>query len=271
MNWLDVESLAQQTVELGWEEGKRRLPRRVTTAIRRAAEAAPLPTPTAPELATVQRGNRIRVGLWGILGAAVFGRGLYVQAKVGVWIAFVLVGVLVIVLGYVAWSKWKSDPQNLYAKRERRRLRKAAAIQVRSRAAQIKRATIPVTSVPPASGLMTPRDAEHLAAQIMTNLGAKNVRVTQATRDGGLDVEADGFVAEVKHYADAVPAAPVHRIFGVAQSRGARALFFTLTGYRPEAVAFAENAGVALFTYDPTTGAVAGHSSTARAALQDGL
>lgn len=270
MNWLDVDALAQRAVELGWD-GKRRLPRRVNTAIRSAAEAAPLPAPTAPELTAAQRANRIRVGLWGVLGAAFFGRGLYVQANVGVWIAFVLVGVLVIVLGYVAWSKWNSDPRDLYTKRARRRLRKAAARQVRSRAAQVKRATIPVTSVPPATGFMTPRDAEHLAAQIMANLGAMNVRVTQATRDGGLDVEADGFVAEVKHYADAVPAAPVHRIFGVAQSRGARALFFTLTGYRPEAVAFAETAGVALFTYDPSTGAVAGHSSTARAALRDGL
>lgn len=269
MNWIDVDALAEQAVKLGWD-GKSRLPRRIRVAIKSAAHAAPLPRPTAQELAAAQSSNRFRIALWVLGGLAVFGQMLYLMFTEGVDEAsLVVTGVLSLPLVALlprAFIGWNADPNDVYITRHRAKMRAEGRQHVRAAAAEIRRSVIPL-----ASTFMTPRDAEHLAARIMTNLGAKNVRVTPATRDGGLDVVADGFVAEVKHHADKVAAAPVHRIFGVAQARGARALFFTMTGYRPEAITFAETAGVALFTYDPATGAVAGHSSAARSALREGL
>lgn len=81
---------------------------------------------------------------------------------------------------------------------------------------------------------------------------------------------ADGWVAEVKHYSAPVSADKLHRILGVAQPRRSQAMFFTLTGYRAEALRFGEDTGMLLFTYIPSTGGLAAHSSAAQLALEDG-
>ena len=48
-------------------------------------------------------------------------------------------------------------------------------------------------------------------------------------------------------------------------------MFFSLTGYRQEALTFGENTGMLLFSYIPSEGSIAAHSSAAEAALRDGL
>lgn len=117
----------------------------------------------------------------------------------------------------------------------------------------------------------SPRQAEFLARDWMAYLGASGARVSPATRDGGADVIAEHFVAEVKHRA--VPSSPdlVRQIFGVAASERKSALFFSLNGYSPAAVEFADKAGVSLFEYDPPKGTISAKSAAARAVLKGGL
>lgn len=117
----------------------------------------------------------------------------------------------------------------------------------------------------------SPRQAEYLARDWMAYLGASGARVSPATRDGGADVIAEHFVAEVKHRA--VPSSPdlVRQIFGVATAEHKRALFFSLNGYSNAAVEFADKANVALFEYDPKGGTIAAKSAVARSALKTGL
>lgn len=117
----------------------------------------------------------------------------------------------------------------------------------------------------------TPRQAEYLARDWMAWLGATGAEVSQATRDGGVDVIADKFVAEVKHRA--IPSSPdlVRQIFGVATVEQKKALFFSLNGYTADAVQFADRAGVALFVYHPSKGTLTAKSRAARVAIKDGL
>ncbi|MBP2216053.1 restriction endonuclease [Arthrobacter sp. CAN_C5] len=117
----------------------------------------------------------------------------------------------------------------------------------------------------------TPRQAEYLARDWMAFLGATGAKASQATRDGGIDVVADRFVAEVKHRA--VPSSPdlIRQIFGAATAEQKAALFFSLGGYTSEAVAFANKTGVALFAYSPEGGTISAKSTAARKALKEGL
>jgi hypothetical protein len=117
----------------------------------------------------------------------------------------------------------------------------------------------------------TEREAEFLAMRWMEFLGATGCQVSAATQDGGADVFSTEFVAEVKHHASPVSPALVRQIFGVATAERKRALFFSLSGYSQASVQFAEQTGVALFTYDFEKGTLNAKSSAARKALDYGL
>jgi hypothetical protein len=105
----------------------------------------------------------------------------------------------------------------------------------------------------------------------MSFLGGDGVHVTPSTRDGGIDVRCEGFVAQVKHQAAPVSPSPVHQIFGVGISLHASALFFSTSGYSGAATGFANDAGVALFVMDAASGTLAPKSIPAQHALQSGL
>ena len=114
--------------------------------------------------------------------------------------------------------------------------------------------------------------AETRAGAWMTFLGATGVVVSQATRDGGIDVAARGFVAQVKWQAKPVSPAPVQQILGVAHARGARAVFFAgPKGYSRDAIDFATSTGILLFVMGVDGGSLQAASDQARLALADGL
>lgn len=102
----------------------------------------------------------------------------------------------------------------------------------------------------------SPRDAEWLCAQWLGWMGGANYRVTQQTRDGGVDVEADGLVAQVKHSLRATPSGPVHQLYGVARHRNVFAAFFSLSGYTDDAVRWSEDVELPLFSYSPAEGSL---------------
>ncbi len=112
------------------------------------------------------------------------------------------------------------------------------------------------------------RAAEALAAWHMRQMGFEDADVTSPGADGGIDVAASKAVAQVKHYASNAVGAPA-----VQQLRGAAhgydwVLFYALSGYSRAAAGFAEQADVALFTYD-TKGAVTASNGRADLLLRD--
>lgn len=211
-----------------------------------------------------------------------------------VWIAYVIAWVASVQANNnhsVAVDRhWaKHDPNRGNRRRLREELSSALETVLAHKADQFDRpaATIPAATVAeqPRPGLgwtplaarpepmssCTDRQAEFLAMRWMQYLGAEGCRVSGATRDGGADVIARHYVAEVKHHAAPVSPAFVRQIFGVATAERKKALFFSLSGYSDEAVRFAEQAGVALFAYDFQQGVLRAKSATAHQALKSGL
>lgn len=114
------------------------------------------------------------------------------------------------------------------------------------------------------------QDAEIFAAKHMRSLGFHDADTTQAGADGGVDVVASAAVAQVKHFQDSpVGAAPVRQLVGVAGSQR-DSLFYALTGYTKQAVEFAEERQVALFTYSLAE-EVSAATSTAETLLEAGV
>lgn len=120
--------------------------------------------------------------------------------------------------------------------------------------------TVPVSSydVPPveaASDEQTSpavsswQQAEALAVWHMQKLGFDDAKMTPPGADGGLDVRATDAVAQVKHYATPIGAPVIQQLRGAAHGQGA-ALFYSMSGYTKAAVAYANDAAAALFTYN---------------------
>lgn len=104
--------------------------------------------------------------------------------------------------------------------------------------------------IPPAG--LTPKEAETYVSQMLNFYGLAGAKITRYSRDGGVDVESDNGVFQVKHQTAPVGVGVVREIFGVASSVGKRAGVFAKTGFTKEAIEFAERNGIALFSYTPT-------------------
>lgn len=93
--------------------------------------------------------------------------------------------------------------------------------------------------------------AELAAAEWMRRLGRPSAYADGVPGpDGGIDVEADDAVGQVKHYSNsAVGIAEIQRLFGIAQERRVDGFFFALSGYSNQAIRTADATGVLLFTY----------------------
>lgn len=119
--------------------------------------------------------------------------------------------------------------------------------------------------------VLTPRQAEELAARWMRALGAEEVRVTQFSGDGGVDVTSSKYIAQVKHFAGNVGVAPIRELSGVVRVDGRRGLFFVTNGYAPGAIEFAHRSGIALFTMNHRTGQLMAVNEVAQALQKHGL
>ena len=118
--------------------------------------------------------------------------------------------------------------------------------------ASVKGAWSPIGPRPTApNGVLTPREAEIYVAKYMQFYGATGVTETRFSRDGGVDVEADLFVAQVKHQEAKVGVKALRELFAVASVAQKQALFFAKVGFSKDAVEFANSVGISLFTYLP--------------------
>ncbi|MDP3966904.1 MAG: restriction endonuclease [Nocardioides sp.] len=111
--------------------------------------------------------------------------------------------------------------------------------------------------------------AEEYVADVLAALGFRHVSRTPTGADGGVDVTGDGLVAQVKMEALPTGRDRLQALFGVATVENARAVFFSLSGYTANAVAWADRAGVALlsFGYD---GAILAENAEGRRILSQG-
>jgi hypothetical protein len=111
---------------------------------------------------------------------------------------------------------------------------------------------------------------EWLCAEWCVYFGNKNVTVTQATRDGGVDIIGDGFVAQVKFQELPVGVRPIRELAGVMTARGVKvAYFFTVNGYTKSALGEAEELSLAAFLVSPLNGQISAATSMAELILED--
>jgi hypothetical protein len=104
---------------------------------------------------------------------------------------------------------------------------------------------------PPAARLLrTPRDGEEAAAEWMTWMGLGHADVTQASRDGGIDVISSVAAGQVKMEMAKTTRPTLQQLFGAARADSKAAVFFSLYGYANDAVGWADHARMALFTFD---------------------
>lgn len=123
----------------------------------------------------------------------------------------------------------------------------------------------------PRPGYVSPRDAEFLAAQWVRALGEPSARVTSFVSDGGVDVESDNYLAQVKHYQGKVGPASIRELVGVSKVDGRKPLFFTAGSYTASAIEFANSSVVPLFIYNTSEGTLMSANSHAEEILNYGL
>jgi hypothetical protein len=82
----------------------------------------------------------------------------------------------------------------------------------------------------------------------MRRIGFADAKRTSSGRDGGIDVQATGAVAQVKMHWNPVGRPDLQRLHGAA--RGEAAFFFSLQGYGQTALQWGDSVGMALFRFD---------------------
>lgn len=103
----------------------------------------------------------------------------------------------------------------------------------------------------PAPRLVKGADAaEDFAAEFLAALGFRNVRRTPKGTDGGVDVIGDEVVAQVKFEALPTGRPAMQALYGVSVLERKAAVFFSLAGYSPQALAWAERAEIACFEFE---------------------
>jgi hypothetical protein len=80
--------------------------------------------------------------------------------------------------------------------------------------------------------------------------GFSDARTCGPGADGGVDVESAEIVAQVKARVSTAGRPELQQLFGVAASRGKRAVFFSIGGYTTQAIGWANEVGIALFGFD---------------------
>ncbi|MEU6553602.1 restriction endonuclease [Streptomyces sp. NPDC046915] len=125
------------------------------------------------------------------------------------------------------------------------------ALAAREEAAAAAPSTAAAAAVRPVQRLIRDaRDAELAAVDWMRYLGFTDAVATPVGADEGIDVLAEHAVAQVKKEGSPTSRPTVQQLHGVAAAKQRSALFFSMAGYTPPAIAWASQQGIALFQYD---------------------
>lgn len=95
--------------------------------------------------------------------------------------------------------------------------------------------------------------AEEQMASYLRSVGWKDAVVTGSGSDGGVDIMAEGIVAQVKLHKAKTGSPDIQKIYGVAAAKGVKPVFFSASGYSRNARKFADENAIPCFTYDPVT------------------
>ncbi|MET8561815.1 restriction endonuclease [Streptomyces flaveolus] len=122
-------------------------------------------------------------------------------------------------------------------------------------AARKEAAALPAPAAPPAGRpeprlIRTARESELVAVDWMRYLGFTDAVATPVGADEGIDVISERGLAQVKMEGSPTTRPTVQQLHGVAAAKAKEALFFSLAGYTPPALAWASEHGIALFRYD---------------------
>jgi hypothetical protein len=98
--------------------------------------------------------------------------------------------------------------------------------------------------------IRSPYDAEKVAAHWMRWMGFADATETMPGADGGIDVESATALAQVKTETLPVGRPALQRLAGAAHAERKRGLFFSLSGYTAQAREWADQASIAIFTFD---------------------
>ena len=113
--------------------------------------------------------------------------------------------------------------------------------------------------------------AEHLVCAWIRHLGVLDAEVTRLVGDGGIDVDSEHYVAQVKNLAGSVPVGEVRALLGSAVSEGKKPLLFTSGSLTVEGKAFAERVRMAVFRYDAVGGTIQGLNELGDVAVERGI
>lgn len=113
--------------------------------------------------------------------------------------------------------------------------------------------------------ITTPHEAELNAAEVMRSWGYEDAVATTGGADGGIDVRSSRALAQVKWKGGVTGRPDVQNLYGARGNGTQRLFFFSASGYSDQAVAYADDVGIGLFTYDPS-GVVEAVNSVARTA-----
>jgi len=113
------------------------------------------------------------------------------------------------------------------------------------------------------------REVEDACVEWMRLNGAHDVAGTRHHKDHGIDAVSTKYVAQTKAWVSNVGAPAVRELHGVATSMGKQGIVFSTSGYTADALEFAADAGVALFTFNGEQ--VQSHSPRAHELYAKGL
>lgn len=145
------------------------------------------------------------------------------------------------------------------AEREIRRKRKGEIRRLEGEIKRIERdnqrklAKLQRMPVSDAPQNMTWQAAEMMACEWMKKNGHWGAKQTPAGADGGIDIESISSIAQVKHHSSPVGLGEMQRLYGIAQSRRKKALFFSASGYSAPALEWAKKHRIECYTYLPVT------------------
>ncbi|MCA4995111.1 restriction endonuclease [Tsukamurella tyrosinosolvens] len=100
--------------------------------------------------------------------------------------------------------------------------------------------------------ITTPHEAELNAAEVMRSWGYEDAVATTGGADGGIDVRSSRALAQVKWKGGVTGRPDVQNLYGARGNGTQRLFFFSASGYSDQAVAYADDVGIGLFTYDPS-------------------
>ena len=113
--------------------------------------------------------------------------------------------------------------------------------------------------------------AEALVADWLVYLGCKEVVLTQASQDGGVDVETSAHLCQVKYYKNnPVSVQEVREIFGVASAAGKAAMIFTSSDLTAAAYEFANQVGIIAVQFNVEESFLVGLNSFGKELLEKG-